>query len=137
MKNIVSTTDSDQQYLDKIENITYKPIFIMGLQRSGTSILYKILNVSFIVVHNDFPPLPTVASSFVLSFSEARLSHVRTVEGFFPKQIQGTEMMRQKIEYIHHNPVRKGLVETPEQWGYSSALNYLGLEGDLEVCKDW
>jgi len=36
----------DVQYLEKIENIDFKPIFIMGMHRSGTSILYKMLTTS-------------------------------------------------------------------------------------------
>jgi putative transposase len=30
-----------------------------------------------------------------------------------------------KIEYIHNNPVKKGLVQEPEMWKYSSARNYV------------
>ena len=33
----------DKQYLEKLENIEFQPVFILGLHRSGTSILYKIL----------------------------------------------------------------------------------------------
>lgn len=33
----------DNKYKSKIENITFKPIFILGVPRSGTTILYKIL----------------------------------------------------------------------------------------------
>ena len=58
-------------------------------------------------------------------------------EGVFPKRISDRKMMRQKIEYIHQNPVRKGFVETPEIWTYSSARNYFGMAGELEVCTDW
>ncbi len=36
----------DQQHLGKIENIDFYPIFIMGMHRSGTSILYKMLTTS-------------------------------------------------------------------------------------------
>jgi putative transposase len=38
-------------------------------------------------------------------------------------------MMEQKIEYIHHNPVRCGYVDEPEHWRYSSARNYAGIPG--------
>jgi REP element-mobilizing transposase RayT len=31
----------------------------------------------------------------------------------------------QKLNYIHNNPVRKGFVERPEHWLYSSARNYI------------
>jgi hypothetical protein len=34
-------------------------------------------------------------------------------------------MLHQKIDYIHENPVRRGWVEAPEHWRYSSARNYM------------
>jgi REP element-mobilizing transposase RayT len=58
-------------------------------------------------------------------------------EGVQPKRISSRDMMIQKIEYIHHNPVKRGYVELPEHWRYSSARNYAGLPGMLEVCKEW
>jgi len=45
-------------------------------------------------------------------------------EGSHPQLIQGDEMLRQKIRYIHNNPVRRGYVELPEHWRYSSARTY-------------
>ncbi len=35
------------------------------------------------------------------------------------------KMLVQKIEYIHFNPVKRGYVESPEHWRYSSARNFL------------
>jgi len=58
-------------------------------------------------------------------------------EGAHPEQIRGLEMMKQKVEYIHLNPVRRGLVQNPEDWIYSSAGNYLGKSGLLAVKTDW
>ena len=46
-------------------------------------------------------------------------------EGYHPQLIQSEKMLRQKIEYIHYNPVRRGYVDEPENWVYSSARNYL------------
>lgn len=54
-------------------------------------------------------------------------------EGFHPQAITGEEMLRQKLDYIHYNPVRLGLVDRPEDWRYSSARNYFGQEGVLEI----
>ncbi len=39
----------------------------------------------------------------------------------------------QKLAYIHLNPVRSGLVENAEDWLYSSARNYLGMEHLLDI----
>jgi putative transposase len=46
-------------------------------------------------------------------------------EGVHPELIQNPAMLLQKIEYIHKNPVKRGLVDMPEHWRYSSARNYL------------
>jgi len=39
----------------------------------------------------------------------------------------------QKIDYIHMNPVEEGLVFKPEDYVYSSAVDYAGEKGLLEV----
>ena len=46
-------------------------------------------------------------------------------------------MMRQKIEYVHQNPVQRGYVDLPEHWRYSSARSYVGQAGLLAVNKVW
>ncbi len=58
-------------------------------------------------------------------------------EGVHPELIQGEDMMRQKIDYIHHNPVKRGYVDKAEHWRYSSARDYVGQQGLLEVCTTW
>jgi len=58
-------------------------------------------------------------------------------EGSHPQQIQGTEMMHQKATYIHNNPVKRGYVDDVVHWRYSSARNYAGLPGLIEVTMDW
>lgn len=42
-------------------------------------------------------------------------------------------MIDQCINYIHENPVRKGLVERAEDYLYSSARNYTGLSSIIEI----
>jgi len=54
-------------------------------------------------------------------------------EGMQPKLIQNESIMRQKIEYIHNNPVKRGYVDDAAHWRYSSARNYEGKDGVLEV----
>jgi putative transposase len=50
-----------------------------------------------------------------------------------------TERKRiEKLRYIHRNPVRRGLVESPEQWPWSSFRQYaLGLQGTVTVALPW
>jgi REP element-mobilizing transposase RayT len=58
-------------------------------------------------------------------------------EGSKPKQINDEEMMVQKLEYIHNNPVERGYVDEPVHWRYSSARNYEGMMGLIDVVTDW
>ena len=58
-------------------------------------------------------------------------------EGNHPQQIRGEDMMQQKIEYIHNNPVVRGYVDEPLHWRHSSARNYAGQPGLIEVVTDW
>ncbi|WP_116474216.1 REP-associated tyrosine transposase [Zobellella maritima] len=58
-------------------------------------------------------------------------------EGSHPELVFSDEMMRQKIEYIHQNPVKRGYVSEPEHWRYSSARHYAGQPGLLEVTTRW
>ena len=54
-------------------------------------------------------------------------------EGVHPELVTSTEMFTQKAEYIHNNPVKRGLVESPECWRYSSARNYI--HGDHSLIE--
>ena len=58
-------------------------------------------------------------------------------EGSQPKEIQNTEMMLQKLEYAHNNPVKRGYVDDPLHWRHSSARNYAGQPGLIVVATDW
>ncbi|HOP03300.1 MAG TPA: transposase, partial [Tenuifilaceae bacterium] len=41
--------------------------------------------------------------------------------------------MAEKLDYLHNNPVRAGLVDKPEDYRYSSARNYAEMDGLLEI----
>ena len=50
-----------------------------------------------------------------------------------PIQILNDEMFHQKLTYIHNNPVEAGFVERAEDWLYSSAGNFYGKKGLIEL----
>ncbi len=55
------------------------------------------------------------------------------LDGYHPEIIFSTRFFFQKLNYIHNNPVVAGLVEQAEDYYYSSARNYAGLEAPLEI----
>jgi putative transposase len=50
-----------------------------------------------------------------------------------PIELFTSKFVKQKIRYVHDNPVRAGIVEFPEQYRYSSAKNYRDELGLLKV----
>ena len=50
-----------------------------------------------------------------------------------PIELANLEWIDQKLMYIHNNPVRAGIVESPEHYIYSSAINYIGRNGIIDV----
>ena len=41
--------------------------------------------------------------------------------------------MEQKLDYIHNNPLKEGFVDQAEHYLYSSARDYAGEKGLLEL----
>jgi len=52
-----------------------------------------------------------------------------------PVQLINIKMAHQKLDYIHYNPVEAGFVTKPEEWKYSSAIDYFGGKGLLEIMR--
>jgi len=49
-----------------------------------------------------------------------------------PIELWSNKFILQKINYVHQNPVKAGLVFRPEDYKYSSAVDYSGEKGLLE-----
>jgi len=58
-------------------------------------------------------------------------------EGSHPQLMATESVLRQKLEYIHQNPVKRGYVDMPEHWRYSSARCYAGMDGLIDVVTEW
>ncbi len=54
-------------------------------------------------------------------------------KGFFDRFTRTPKEFVETLEYMHQNPVRKGLVAMPSAWRWSSASAYLGLDPVIPV----
>ena len=50
-----------------------------------------------------------------------------------PIELDSNFLIVQKLNYLHDNPVKEGLVNNPEEYKYSSASNYCDKGGLIEV----
>ena len=48
-----------------------------------------------------------------------------------PIELWSNKVIEEKINYVHQNPVEAGLVFRPEDYRYSSAVDYSGEKGLL------
>ena len=54
-------------------------------------------------------------------------------DGNHPIELNTNEMIDQKLDYIHNNPVAAQIVENPEEYLYSSARDYMCIKGLLNI----
>ena len=50
-----------------------------------------------------------------------------------PKELVTNRFMQEKLDYIHKNPVEAEIVDEPEHYVFSSARDYAGQKGLLDV----
>ncbi len=50
-----------------------------------------------------------------------------------PIELWSHKVIEQKVDYIHLNPVVAGFVVSPEDWKYSSAIDFAGGKGQIEL----
>ncbi|MGP8269286.1 MAG: REP-associated tyrosine transposase [Terracidiphilus sp.] len=57
---------------------------------------------------------------------------------YYDFNVHNGEKRVEKLRYMHRNPVKRGLVEKPEDWPWSSFRHYrTGIEGTVEIESFW
>jgi putative transposase len=57
---------------------------------------------------------------------------------YYDSNVHGEKARSKVIRYIHRNPVKRGLVEKPEDWPWSSFRHYAtGEKGAVEIESRW
>ena len=67
-----------------------------------------------------------------------RSTHKVWQDSYWDKNLYTEDMLRQRLNYVHRNPVRAGLVVLPADYPYSSYRNYVNGDDTLiEIDRDW
>jgi putative transposase len=57
---------------------------------------------------------------------------------YYDFNVSSHEKYLEKVQYIHRNPVKRGLVSQPDQWAWSSFRHYAtGEPGKVEIESQW
>ncbi len=108
MEDIEDYIDLDHKYLHKIKNVDFTPIFILGMERSGTSILYKILSET-----NCFN---NITSYHVINYSELLYNHINNTEKKAKKELQS--LFRKKLQFERGIDKLKIMPDFPEEYRF-------------------
>ena len=66
--------------------------------------------------------------------NDKKITHYRFwQDGYYPELILSYDFYMQKLNYIHDNPVRQEIVTHQKDYLYSSAIDYAGNKGLLDV----
>jgi len=124
--------DLDQQYFEKLENIIFQPVFIMGVQRSGTSILYKLLTATQL-----FNP---VTAYHMIRYPELIHNHInnqeRNAKNILAEFLKDHSQSDRGIDGLKITP------DFPEEYGFllgqkteQAKLTPKNLPVFIELCK--
>ena len=98
----------DSPHLEKLEKVTFKPIFILGLHRSGTTILYKMLSktqcFNYVTIYH------------LAKYDQLIHDHINKLEEISKKEV---------IRFILNNGLKDRYIDrirvapdTPEEYGF-------------------
>src|SRR5262249_49265013 len=60
------------------------------------------------------------------------------MQRYYDFNIWSDRKFKEKLRYIHRNPVKRGLVANPQDWGWSSFRHYkYGERGTVEIESSW
>ena len=85
------------------------------------------------------PPYPLTISTALKSVKTSSMIGINVrrresgglwQERFFDRALRTVREYHEKVEYIHLNPVRRGLVDNPEGWKWSSWPEFSGVSGE-------
>lgn len=97
---------------------------------------FKSYTAKQLLAHLQEQQWDTILDQFALykKANKTDRDHQFWEDGVHPEWIQDDQMMRQKIDCLHNNPVKRGYVDEPTHWRYSSARSYLGQKGLIQIC---
>lgn len=73
-----------------------------------------------------------------LSVARRRVERPFGLPRYYDFNVHAADKMSEKLAYMHRNPVKRGLVEKPEDWSWSSYRHYAtGERGTVEIESLW
>ena len=126
-------------------------LFVECLERTRRKYRFRVYGYVVMPEHVHLlmsePQLEVLATAIqALKISVARRAMSYRAEGdrplwqkrYYDHNVRNYESFVEKLRYVHRNPVKRGLVEKPEDWKWSSFRHYATAEiGAVEIESQW
>jgi len=144
-------TFSCYRRLPRLEDERLCHLFLECLDRTRAKYHFRVYGYVLMPEHVHLlvsePEVATLAKAIqALKISVARRAisyRARDVTPLWQKRyydhnVRNYESFVEKLRYIHRNPVKRGLVERPEDWNWSSFRHYAtAAMGPVEIESQW
>jgi putative transposase len=109
-------------------------LLISEPEKANPSMVMQALKLG--VVRRLFPRKQGSGSGAPRLFQDIPVQHFWQ-RRFYDFNVWSARKRVEKLRYIHRNPVKRGLVETPDQWRWSTFRFYACGETGLVTLNDW
>ena len=111
--HFIATSEQHSQRIQQFKSYTARRILDLLQERKATTLLQKF--------------------TYYKLRDKKQSDYQFWQEGTHPEEMSNETVLTQLLGYIHFNPVKRGYVDLPEHWRYSSAHDYMGLEGLVPI----
>jgi putative transposase len=143
-------TFSCYRRLPRLQHNLIRNIFVESLERMRRSYRFRVYGYVLMPEHVHMlisePEVEFLAKAIqALKISVARRAmHYEKNSGtlwqkrYYDHNVRTAQSFVEKLRYMHRNPVKRGLVEKPEDWIWSSFRHYMTAEpGAVEIESHW
>ena len=95
-------------------------------------------HVHLLLSEPDHAPLAKAIQALKLSVATQRSERPFWLHRYYDFNVFTQDKRIEKLRYMHRNPARRALVETPEAWPWSSFAHYqTGAQGSVQIQREW
>jgi putative transposase len=144
-------TFSCYRRLPRLRDDRVRDMFVESLERTRRSYRFRVYgyvvmpeHVHLVVSEPEVEVLAIAIQSLKISVARREMYDHEKGDAtlwqkrYYDHNVRNYESFVEKLRYIHRNPVKRGPVEKPEDWKWSSFRHYMTAEtGPVEIESRW
>jgi putative transposase len=144
-------TFSCYRRLARLQDERTRDMFVEGLERNRRSYRFCVYgyvvmpeHIHLLVSEPEVEVLATAIQALKISVARREMRYHEKGDAtlwqkrYYDHNVRSYKSFVEKLRYMHRNPVKRGLVENPEDWKWSSFRHYSTAEaGVVEIKSEW